>query len=145
MSQFATTASLRPALGEALDRRLRIGEGVEGDRVGQRWQHVGSGEIERERVGQQRCALEPQGGQRRGIVRADAVRAVVTHLDPHRSLAAREIDRPPEAPLERALQARRRRLDGDQRPHRVEGDRAEARHCLMTVGCSEWASDRRRA
>ena len=44
---------LEARAGEALDRGLRIGEGVEGDRVGQRRQHLGSGEIERERVRQQ--------------------------------------------------------------------------------------------
>ena len=74
-----------------------------------------------------RAAREQQ--EFRDFATADAIKALLPALDS----------------FERALQARCRRLDRDQCPHRVEGDRAEARHCFMTVGCSEWASDRSRA
>ena len=87
-----------------------------------------------ERVGQQRGALQPQGGERRSVAGRGAVRAVVAHLDAHGALAARQVDDAAEAALERALQARSRRLDGDERPHRVQRDGTECASLLDDGG-----------
>ena len=133
-SQFATTASSRPGGGERVERGAGVVICQKRDRIGERWEHVGARDVERERVGQQRCALEPQGCERRRVVGRDAVRAVVAHLDAHRALAAREVDVVPEPARERALEARPRRLERDERAHRVERDRVEARHCLIDGG-----------
>ncbi len=94
MSQFATTASLQAGGGEPLERGLRIR-----DRRRRRSHRSATAAPRRpERSSASASASSDAHSSRRaasdgGVVRADAVRAVVAHLDPHRCLAAREIDR----------------------------------------------------
>ena len=52
---------------QALERGLGVGVGVERDGVGQRGQELGAGDVDRERVGEQGRALQPQRGQRQGV------------------------------------------------------------------------------
>ena len=144
-SQFATTASLTPAAasrssaGRASAYARNDMESVSDGRS------VGTRDAERERVGEQRGALEPQRGERGRVARG--------RCSARGSGASRRASRPRSGRGRRRgrvggramLQTRRRGLDGDERAHRVERDRLGPAHGLMAPGCSECASEWRSA
>ena len=142
-SQLAITASRTPAATSAIERGQGVVVGVESDGVGERRAGArrpetstasasasseahSSRSAASEAASCARCSGRGSGASRR------ACRA---------SQRARSTSRPSRRSSERC----RRGAGGsmrDERAHRVERDRREARHCLTTVGCSECASER---
>ncbi len=122
---------------QALHHVGRVREGGVRDRVGEARQQRAGVEPDLERLGEHAGALQADGRERLPRAGAVADRAVVPDLGLHRHVAAVERDLDVVVVAQRALQARHRVGQRQDRAHRVERDRVEvaATGCHV-AGCS---------
>jgi hypothetical protein len=113
-------------------------------RVEQRRDQILDGQIERELGPQDLGALAAQGFEACAVGGADAVRAVLAHLDEHRAVRVREAHLDAVAPVQELAQRRPGFPQPDQRPERVEEDSAtrrkdqivhRGRSCQRRIAC----------